>query len=133
RFNATRYPLAFYLGSENYVKTVVTSGDGKAAITKYSGGRHACRFGYGTFSFLLWVRSIRSTRPGRPVIAGPGNALPGIRAGASRRLHAAIYQSNHPAIRAGTVCFSARGPASSRRHRVGRKFLESIRSFHQGD
>ena len=38
QFNAARYPLAFYLGSENYVKTVVTDGDGKAAITQYLAG-----------------------------------------------------------------------------------------------
>jgi hypothetical protein len=39
-FNASRYPLAFHLGNENYVKTVVTNGDGKVAITRYlaSGG-----------------------------------------------------------------------------------------------
>ena len=39
-FNPARYPLAVYLGSENYVKTVVTNGDGKGAITRYlaSGG-----------------------------------------------------------------------------------------------
>ncbi len=37
---ATNYPLAFYLGGESYVKTVTTTGDGKAAITNYlaSGG-----------------------------------------------------------------------------------------------
>jgi hypothetical protein len=34
-FNPTRYPLAFYLGGENYVKTVATAGDGKAAVTRY--------------------------------------------------------------------------------------------------
>jgi hypothetical protein len=38
QFNAARYPLAFYLGSENYVKTVVTTGDGKTAITQYLAG-----------------------------------------------------------------------------------------------
>ncbi len=37
-FNATRYPLAFYLGNEDYVKTVFTNGDGKAAITRYLAG-----------------------------------------------------------------------------------------------
>jgi hypothetical protein len=37
-FNAARYPLAFYLGNENYVKTVSTTGDGKAAITNYLAG-----------------------------------------------------------------------------------------------
>ena len=35
QFNAARYPVAFYLGSENYVKTVNTDGDGKTAITRY--------------------------------------------------------------------------------------------------
>ncbi len=34
-FNATQYPVAFYLGSENYVKTVNTVGDGKTAIIRY--------------------------------------------------------------------------------------------------
>jgi hypothetical protein len=34
-FNPTLYPLAFYLGSENYVKSVITTGDAKAAITSY--------------------------------------------------------------------------------------------------
>jgi hypothetical protein len=38
QFNAAKYPLAFYLGSENYVKTVVTNGDGKVAITQYLAG-----------------------------------------------------------------------------------------------
>ncbi len=39
-FTASRFPLAFYLGSENYVKTVITNGDAKAAVTRYlaSGG-----------------------------------------------------------------------------------------------
>jgi hypothetical protein len=37
-FNAARYPLAFHLGNENYVKTVVTTGDGKNAITRYLAG-----------------------------------------------------------------------------------------------
>jgi hypothetical protein len=34
-FNGTRYPLAFHLANENYVKTVSISGDGKAAVTRY--------------------------------------------------------------------------------------------------
>ena len=37
-FNPTRYPMAFYLGNENYVKTVNTVGDGKDAITRYLAG-----------------------------------------------------------------------------------------------
>lgn len=37
---ASRFPLAFYLGSENYLKTVTATGDAKAAVTRYlaSGG-----------------------------------------------------------------------------------------------
>jgi hypothetical protein len=34
-FTASRFPLAFYLGSENYLKTVTTTGDAKAAVTRY--------------------------------------------------------------------------------------------------
>jgi len=37
-FTNSRYPLAFYLGSENYVKTVITNGDAKAAVTRYLAG-----------------------------------------------------------------------------------------------
>jgi len=37
-FTASRFPLAFYLGSENYVKTVITNGDAKAAVTRYLAG-----------------------------------------------------------------------------------------------
>ena len=39
-FTSNHFPLAFYLGSENYVKTVITNGDAKAAVTRYltSGG-----------------------------------------------------------------------------------------------
>ena len=37
-FTASRFPLAFYLGSENYVKTVTTTGDGKTAISRYLAG-----------------------------------------------------------------------------------------------
>lgn len=34
-FTATRFPVAFFLGGEPYVKTVSTDGDGKAAIVRY--------------------------------------------------------------------------------------------------
>jgi len=34
-FTPARFPLALYLGSENYVKTVSTDGDAKAAVTRY--------------------------------------------------------------------------------------------------
>jgi len=51
-FNATRYPLTFYLGSENYVKTVNTTGDGKDAITRYlSGGGTLVVLASGPFPF----------------------------------------------------------------------------------
>jgi hypothetical protein len=37
-FNPVRYPVAFYLGNENYVKTVKVTGDAKLAVTKYLAG-----------------------------------------------------------------------------------------------
>lgn len=51
-FNASRYPIAFYLGSEHYVKTVNAVGDGKAAITNYlSGGGTLVVLATGPFPF----------------------------------------------------------------------------------
>lgn len=38
RFNPTRYPLVFHLGGESYVKTVLTNGDGQAALNRYLAG-----------------------------------------------------------------------------------------------
>jgi hypothetical protein len=35
KFNAARFPFAFYLGDENYVKTVSAEGDGIAALKRY--------------------------------------------------------------------------------------------------
>ncbi|MGD0413560.1 MAG: DUF2341 domain-containing protein, partial [Verrucomicrobiota bacterium] len=34
-FNPANYPMAFFLGGEDYVDTVNTTGDGKAAVTSY--------------------------------------------------------------------------------------------------
>jgi hypothetical protein len=51
-FNAALYPVAFYLGSEHYVKTVTTPGDGKAAVTRYlAGGGTLIVLGTGPFPF----------------------------------------------------------------------------------
>jgi hypothetical protein len=51
-FNAAHYPLAFYLGSENYVKTVNTNGDGKDAIMRYlTGGGTLVVLASGPFPF----------------------------------------------------------------------------------
>jgi hypothetical protein len=52
-FTASRFPLAFYLGSENYVKTVITNGDAKAAVIRYlAGGGTLVVLASGPFPFF---------------------------------------------------------------------------------
>jgi len=51
-FNAARFPLALYLSGEDYVKTVKTTGDGKAAVTRYlAGGGTLVLLSSGPFPF----------------------------------------------------------------------------------
>src|SRR5581483_6340930 len=78
RFNATRYPLAFYLGSENYVKTVVTSGDGKAAITKYlAGGGTLVVLATGPFPFYYGYGPSDQPGPADPLLPALGMPFQG--------------------------------------------------------
>ena len=75
QFNATRYPLAFHLGSENYVKTVVTDGDGKAAITQYlAGGGTLVVLATGPFPFYYGYGP--ADQPGPPDLLLPALGLP---------------------------------------------------------
>src|ERR1039457_3881934 len=68
QFNATRYPLAFHLAGENYVKTVVTNGDGNAAITQYlAGGGTLVILATGPFPFYYGY--------GPSDLAGPSDPL----------------------------------------------------------
>jgi hypothetical protein len=68
-FNPARYPLAFYLGSENYVKTVVTSGDGKTAITKYlAGGGTLVVLATGPFPFYYGYGPNDQPGPADPLL-----------------------------------------------------------------
>jgi hypothetical protein len=68
-FNPARYPLAFYLGSENYVKTVVSPGDGKTAITKYlAGGGTLVVLATGPFPFYYGYGPNDQPGPADPLL-----------------------------------------------------------------
>ncbi|HXP62360.1 MAG TPA: hypothetical protein VN829_17820, partial [Dongiaceae bacterium] len=69
QFNAGRYPLAFYLGGENYVKTVVTVGDGKAAITQHlAGGGTLVILATGPFPFYYGYGPADEAGPADPLL-----------------------------------------------------------------
>jgi len=73
QFNPTRYPLAFYLGSENYVKTVLTNGDGKAAITQYlAGGGTLVILATGPFPFYYGYGPADQAGPADPLLPALG-------------------------------------------------------------
>ena len=76
QFNAARYPLAFYLGSENYVKTVLTNGDGKAAITQYlAGGGVLVVLPTGPFPFYYGYGPGGQAGPADPLLPALGLPL----------------------------------------------------------
>ncbi len=77
-FSAGRYPLAFYLGSENYVKTVLTNGDGKAAITKYlAGGGTLVVLATGPFPFYYGYGPADQPGPADPLLPTLGMPFQG--------------------------------------------------------
>ena len=52
-FNASRFPLAFYVGDDDYVAKVNTNGDGKAAVIQYlAGGGTLVVMSQAAFPFL---------------------------------------------------------------------------------
>lgn len=68
-FNATHFPLAFYLGSENYVKTVLTNSDGKTAITNYlAGGGTLVVLASGPFPFYYGYGPSDQPGPADPLL-----------------------------------------------------------------
>jgi hypothetical protein len=72
-FTASRFPLAFYLGSENYVKTVITNGDGKAAITRYlAGGGTLVILATGPFPFYYGYGPNDQPGPADPLLPAIG-------------------------------------------------------------
>jgi len=77
-FNASRYPLAFYLGSENYVKTVTTNGDGKAAVTNYlAGGGTLVILATGPFPFYYGYGPADQPGPADPLLPALGITILG--------------------------------------------------------
>jgi hypothetical protein len=68
-FTASRFPLAFYLGSENYVKTVITNGDAKAAVTRYlAGGGTLVVLASGPFPFYYGYGPNDQSGPSDPLL-----------------------------------------------------------------
>jgi hypothetical protein len=73
RFNAARYPVAFYLGGENYVKTVLATGDGKAAVTRYlAGGGALIVLASGPFPFYYGYGPADQPGPADPLLPALG-------------------------------------------------------------
>ncbi len=72
-FTASRFPLAFYLGSENYVKTVITNGDAKAAVTRYlAGGGTLVVLASGPFPFYYGYGPNDQAGPADPLLPALG-------------------------------------------------------------
>ena len=134
QFNAARYPLAFYLGSENYVKTVVTNGDGKAAITQYlAGGGTLVILATGPFPFYYGYGPADQPGPVGPVVARLGAADTGqFRAGARRHRHAALHQPIHPPLRADGLSIPSRRSAAARRQPHLSQLGQSLPAVDQG-
>jgi hypothetical protein len=73
QFNAARYPLAFHLGNETYVKTVITNGDGKTAITQYlAGGGTLVILATGPFPFYSGYGPADQPGPSDPLLPALG-------------------------------------------------------------
>ena len=118
-FNAGRYPLSFYLGSENYVKTVLTNGDGKAAVTQYlAGGGTLVVLATGPFPFYYGYGPGDQPGAADHPPARVGDAHPGLRNRAPRHLHGAVLQPDDSPIRAGAVRLSLGRSALARRSRA---------------
>ncbi len=65
--------MAFYFGSENYVKTVTTNGDGKAAITRYlAGGGTLVVLATGPFPFYYGYGPNDQPGPADPLLPALG-------------------------------------------------------------
>ena len=68
-FNPKKYPIAFYLGGENYVKTVLTNGYGKAAVTRYlAGGGTLVVLASGPFPFYYGYGPADQPGPADPLL-----------------------------------------------------------------
>jgi hypothetical protein len=68
-FTNSRFPLAFYLGGENYVKTVVTNGDGKTAVSRYlAGGGTLVVLATGPFPFYYGYGPNDQPGPSDPLL-----------------------------------------------------------------
>lgn len=77
-FNAAHYPVAFYLGGENYVKTVTTAGDGKSAIIRYlAGGGTLVILASGPYPFYYGYGPADASGPADPLLPAIGLPIQG--------------------------------------------------------
>ena len=75
-FTAAKFPLAFYLGSENYLKTVRTTGDAKAAVISYlAGGGTLVVLATGPFPFYYGYGPNDQPGPADPLLPALGLPL----------------------------------------------------------
>ncbi len=75
-FTAARFPLAFYLGGENYVKTVVAQADAKGAVTRYlAGGGTLVPLATGPFPFYYGYGPNDQAGPPDPLLPQLGLPL----------------------------------------------------------
>lgn len=76
QFNAARYPLAFHLAGENYVKTVLATNDGKAALTQYlAGGGTLVVLASGPYPFFYGYGPNDAPGPSDPLLPALGVPL----------------------------------------------------------
>ncbi|HWQ91881.1 MAG TPA: hypothetical protein VN673_09435, partial [Clostridia bacterium] len=75
-FTASRFPVAFYLGNESYVKTVTANGDGKSAVTRYlAGGGTLVVLATGPFPFYYGYGPNDQPGPADPLLPSLGLPL----------------------------------------------------------
>lgn len=72
-FTAAHFPLAIYLGGENYVKTVITNGDAKAAVIRYlAAGGTLILLATGPFPFYYGYGPNDQAGPADPMLPALG-------------------------------------------------------------
>jgi hypothetical protein len=127
-FTAGRFPLAFYLGSENYVKTVVTNGDAKAAITRYlAGGGTLVLLATGPFPFYYGYGPNDQAGPSDPLLPPLGLPIYNAFEQAPPNL-SVVVSTNQSVLHSGSSSFPF-PPGDPRLRSVNRSQLSSAHRY----